>query len=1019
MSAIFISHSSIDNAWAQRIADWLLGAEKKHHPALRYTSLFLDFDPERGIPIGRSWRDTLYEKLQICRAVIVICSEAYNTSQWCLAELGIAMHSRKLVLPVRIDSSSLPKLLTETQSTELVVIDLASSSLQGWNKLERGLESLSWQERLPWPPLGERNASPFPGLSCFDRAQAPVFFGQDDALQEVQDKLARLSASESRLLLILGASGCGKSSLLRAGVVPWLSDAVDRNSWIVLDPFRPEDDPFGWLAESVRSAYDALALPAPAASARKAAKLQSQLRDLRRHSNKQDAKVVIAIDQFEEVLVRTGTGPGRGAAKMAKEAHAFLMLLSELLSMEYSRVVIIATLRSDFLGSLQLHPSGLHRFGANPILLGPMNQVGFRKVIEEPAKRAGLELEPGLSDQLVQDTTTGDALPLLAFTLSELWRERPPTGGLTLKQYFDFGRLEGAVQKRAEEVLANCAPTQEEMDALKEAFIDHLVCLSATGVVAKQPARLADLPLKSERVLKKLVEARLLVSGKGDGMNTVEIAHESLLRTWPTLKKWLEQANEELLQRRRVERICEEIDPAHQPLAMARKEAIEQIDRMICLGTSVRAARVALEPLLSVLTDCKRDLSERQAATNTIALIGGKRGYQALQDFLLAPEQVPELRGSAAVAFASMHIEEFAQAERRDLLEGLLRGGSHPESAIQMDKAVELPALQGISWAIQLLLRSQFIPLYGSIKGLLVPMLMLTTSNGIRLIDVVDVELWNLPLPGGGQLELVQIPAGTLCIGSPADEAGRDMYPMFRPECVGIDVEKHREVSVPAFAMSRYPITQAQWLAVAEGVMQQSMALKSDPANYKGPLLPVENVSWAAATEWCDRLNSFWREQLGKEAPKVDLPTEAQWEYACRANTTTPFHFGDTLDAKWANYDGNCIYGSGRMGAYLEKTTEAGSYGLVNRWGLADMHGNVMEWCKDYWYPSPDMSPKDGSSLLQPCSSLEYGMEQQRILRGGSWSDDPKQCRSAFRFSTSSAAEFSMVGFRVACFPAH
>ena len=929
------------------------------------------------------------------------------------------MHSRKLVLPVRIDSSSLPKLLTETQSTELVVIDLASSSLQGWNKLERGLESLSWQERLPWPPLGERNASPFPGLSCFDRAQAPVFFGQDDALQEVQDKLARLSASESRLLLILGASGCGKSSLLRAGVVPWLSDAVDRNSWIVLDPFRPEDDPFGWLAESVRSAYDALALPAPAASARKAAKLQSQLRDLRRHSNKQDAKVVIAIDQFEEVLVRTGTGPGRGAAKMAKEAHAFLMLLSELLSMEYSRVVIIATLRSDFLGSLQLHPSGLHRFGANPILLGPMNQVGFRKVIEEPAKRAGLELEPGLSDQLVQDTTTGDALPLLAFTLSELWRERPPTGGLTLKQYFDFGRLEGAVQKRAEEVLANCAPTQEEMDALKEAFIDHLVCLSATGVVAKQPARLADLPLKSERVLKKLVEARLLVSGKGDGMNTVEIAHESLLRTWPTLKKWLEQANEELLQRRRVERICEEIDPAHQPLAMARKEAIEQIDRMICLGTSVRAARVALEPLLSVLTDCKRDLSERQAATNTIALIGGKRGYQALQDFLLAPEQVPELRGSAAVAFASMHIEEFAQAERRDLLEGLLRGGSHPESAIQMDKAVELPALQGISWAIQLLLRSQFIPLYGSIKGLLVPMLMLTTSNGIRLIDVVDVELWNLPLPGGGQLELVQIPAGTLCIGSPADEAGRDMYPMFRPECVGIDVEKHREVSVPAFAMSRYPITQAQWLAVAEGVMQQSMALKSDPANYKGPLLPVENVSWAAATEWCDRLNSFWREQLGKEAPKVDLPTEAQWEYACRANTTTPFHFGDTLDAKWANYDGNCIYGSGRMGAYLEKTTEAGSYGLVNRWGLADMHGNVMEWCKDYWYPSPDMSPKDGSSLLQPCSSLEYGMEQQRILRGGSWSDDPKQCRSAFRFSTSSAAEFSMVGFRVACFPAH
>ena len=135
---------------------------------------FLDFDPEQGIPVGRSWRETLYEKLQLCRAVIVICSEAYGESQWCLAELGVAMASGKLVLPVRIDASAPLRLLNETQRTPLVPIDLNPTGLEGWQRLERGLRALSWQERLAWPPDNEPHASPFPGLSCFEIGRAHV-----------------------------------------------------------------------------------------------------------------------------------------------------------------------------------------------------------------------------------------------------------------------------------------------------------------------------------------------------------------------------------------------------------------------------------------------------------------------------------------------------------------------------------------------------------------------------------------------------------------------------------------------------------------------------------------------------------------------------------------------------------------------------------------------------------------------------------------------------------------------------
>lgn len=153
--------------------------------------------------------------------------------------------------------------------------------------------------------------------------------------------------------------------------------------------------------------------------------------------------------------------------------------------------------------------------------------------------------------------------------------------------------------------------------------------------------------------------------------------------------------------------------------------------------------------------------------------------------------------------------------------------------------------------------------------------------------------------------------------------------------------------------------------------------INPDPAQSKGPNRPVEQVSWHDAMEFCRRLSQ-------RSGNRYGLPSEAQWEYACRAGTTTPFHFGETLTAELANYDATSSYGDGPKGTYREQTTDVGSfpaYGL----GLVDMHGNVWEWCEDHWHASYGFAPDDDLPWLIPAA----GADEPRLLRGGSWFSAP------------------------------
>jgi formylglycine-generating enzyme required for sulfatase activity len=245
-------------------------------------------------------------------------------------------------------------------------------------------------------------------------------------------------------------------------------------------------------------------------------------------------------------------------------------------------------------------------------------------------------------------------------------------------------------------------------------------------------------------------------------------------------------------------------------------------------------------------------------------------------------------------------------------------------------------------------------------------------------------------LTDGVQIEMMQIPGGMFTMGAAEGEEGS--HDPERPT--------HR-VKVPPFCMGRYPVTQAQWRFVA-GLSQINRKLDRDPARFKGDDKPIERVSWLEATEFCARLSQHTDREYR-------LPTESDWEYACRGKTTTPFHFGQIIDPEVANYRGSSVYSQGRKGLYREETTPVGFFKVANAFGLYDMHGNVWEWCMDHWHDSYKGASSDGSAWLDARAKKDA----PRVLRGGSWFFSPADCRSASRDGGDAVNRDSHIGFRL------
>ena len=287
-------------------------------------------------------------------------------------------------------------------------------------------------------------------------------------------------------------------------------------------------------------------------------------------------------------------------------------------------------------------------------------------------------------------------------------------------------------------------------------------------------------------------------------------------------------------------------------------------------------------------------------------------------------------------------------------------------------------------------------------------------------------------LGNGIFLDMVYIPGGRFKMGSP-----REIEDMFRKakltgylHTLGLDDRVYfynlltetpqRWVSLSSFYMGRFPVTQAQWRAVSL-MPQVERQLDSDPSpsRYKGDDLPVHQVSWYEAVEFCNRLTTHTGHQYR-------LPSEAEWEYACRAGTTTQFHFGDAITAELANYswkynwNPSFLLGSPVYKGSVEdmRLTPVGSFGLANSFGLSDMHGNVREWCADYFQDSYVNAPIDGTPWIDEPTELTAILTkgETHVVARSCWSDDPpRHCRSACRYHTKPNTKTIQFGFRLTC----
>ena len=384
-----------------------------------FAALFLDFDPEHGIPAGRNWERELYAQLRKIDAVIFLASAASVPSRWCFAEISLARSLGKPVFPLRVNSGAWLELLDDVQW-----VDLADGEV-AFTKLRAGLKraGLDPTDSFSWDPT----RSPYPGLEPFAPQDAAVFFGRDHEIERllelVQPTLQRGVAG--RLVAIVGPSGSGKSSLVRAGLLPRLEHLNER--WVLVPPVLPGQQPTRNLARSLAQAFSArgqkrspaeleelLGSGDPAALVEVAEEL-AEITD-GESNGVGEPNVLVIIDQAEELITRSGE----------REQQRFLYLLDGALAKD-SPLWVVATVRSEFLSSTP-ERAGLAEVVDDPLLVEPLSRTRLPEVIEHPAQRAGLDFEAGLVERMVEETTGGDALPLLAYTLQELWQRVGPEG---------------------------------------------------------------------------------------------------------------------------------------------------------------------------------------------------------------------------------------------------------------------------------------------------------------------------------------------------------------------------------------------------------------------------------------------------------------------------------------------------------------------------------------------------------------------------------------------------------------
>lgn len=587
MSRLFISHSSQNDDWAIALKDWLI-----REGWSRPDDIFLDLDPDRGIAAGERWAHALEDAATRCEAVLFLVSEAWLTSKWCIDEYQLANKLNKKLFALLIEEAIRLDRLPGGLNGQWQIVHLQGlpaerfltvhprtqhqSPVQlgeaGLRSLKRGLEKAGLGpetfelQKDSGGPFGYR--APYRGLEALEAEDAAVFFGRGADIVRGIDVLRGLAASKPpRLLVILGASGAGKSSFVRAGLWPRLNR--DDGQWIPLKVIRAGrggalEGGEGLLA-ALEDVHRRFALRVSRAELRQRLGTPDEfillLRELREAAARRTLLLqppyplpVLCLDQAEEIC----------GAEAGAESDKFLRLARA--AIQADEALLLVSIRSDSYGLMQ-SSRVLAGVAQMPLSLGPVPHGEIARIIREPAEilrqKAG-PLVPVFDEPLVERLQAEiegetDALPLLAFVLQRLMREHAGANTIGLSELEHTGGVAAALELEANAALADAGfgpDKTQQREALRRLFIPRLARIDRESKVPqRRVARQSDLPSDLLPLARALTQRRLLVvklaahlQGEMDpGTATLEVAHEALLRRWPTLAELLAQDRDALL----------------------------------------------------------------------------------------------------------------------------------------------------------------------------------------------------------------------------------------------------------------------------------------------------------------------------------------------------------------------------------------------------------------------------------------------------------------------------------------
>ena len=525
MARVFVSHASKDGECAGRLRQWLVAEGHE---------VFLDQDLGDGLVVGEEWEKRLHERLRWADAVVCVVTSASVASTWCTAEVSIAVSRGSRLLPVRVEPKVDHPLLRSAQYADFTV-----DASAGRAALVEALRRVDAAGGWGWPD----DRSPFPGLRPFDVDDHRAFFGRSREVDQLAELLrSPAERAEGAVLLVVGPSGCGKSSLVRAGL---LHVMAQEPGWWTLPAILPGSDPVAALVRELAAGAQRWGLGWTVAQVR------DQLADggLTGLADElllaaRARRLLVVVDQFEEVLTQA---PATARSRFARLVHPAIG----------GPVQVVATLRPEFLEQLLSDPD-LAMLPTRTHALRPLRREALRTVIEGPAELADIKVDDELVARLVDDTDSGEALPLLAFTLAQLGDGIGRGGQLSTRRYSQIGGVQGALASQADAALTEaCAATGRSSEQVIASLL-QLVTVDELSRPTRWRVPRNELPTFVVRELDAFVRKGLLTSDIDGGRVVVGVAHEAFLSAWGPFAKAIQDNMVALRARRAVEQAAAE-----------------------------------------------------------------------------------------------------------------------------------------------------------------------------------------------------------------------------------------------------------------------------------------------------------------------------------------------------------------------------------------------------------------------------------------------------------------------------